>query len=178
MAYQFHYIFCATPFGCEAELKAFQETMAEFNREEAMPKGILFASLVIVPALADKRPYQGSVTENIRMCRYYVQVLEDGWGPPQRDYERDWALARRCAADPELPMREAVVFFKAPLLPHKVDPSIAELKQSLLTDGSPHFQFDTLPRFREELRATLTRWLGGVFEESTSEQVTASVPCP
>ncbi len=178
MAYQFHYIFCATPFDCEAELKAFQETMAEFNREEAMPKGILFASLVIVPTLADKRPYQGSVNENIRMSRYYVQMLEDGWGPPQRDYERDWALARRCAADPELPMREAVVFFKAPLLPHKVDPSIAELKQSLLTDGSPYFQFDTLARFREELRAMLTRWLGSVFEESAAEQVTASVPCP
>jgi hypothetical protein len=171
MSYTFHYVFCATPFDGADELKAFQKVMAEFNAGQAMPKGFLFASLVIVPAMEDKRPYQGAVNHNIRMCRYYVQVIEDSWGPPQRDYERDWALAHRCIADPELPMREAVMLFKAPLLPHKVDPAVVDLQQRLLAGGGSHAVFGNLEQFQSALRALLTRWLDSVLAEADPELV-------
>jgi hypothetical protein len=178
MSYTFVYIFCATPFGCADEFQAFQDTLGEFNSDEAMPKGFLFTSLAIVPALADKRPYQDAINYNLRMCRYYVQVIEDSWGPPQRDYEGDWAFVERCIADPELPMREAAILFKAPLLPHKVDPAIVELKQRLLAGSatthagaqagdSPHNAraFDNLEQFRAALRGLFSGWLDTVVAE-------------
>ena len=188
MSYTFVYIFCATPFGCADEFQAFQDTLGEFNSSEAMPRGFLFTSLVIVPALVDKRPYQDAINYNLRMCRYYVQVLEDSWGPPQRDYEGDWAFVQRCIADPELPMREAAILFKAPLLPHKVDPAIVELKQRLLVAQAsslrrqagdlPHIvpdklenqanlarAFDNLEQFRAALRGLLSDWLDSVVAE-------------
>jgi len=165
MSYTFCYVFCATPFDGAGELKAFQETLSDFNAAEAMPRGFLFTSLVIMPALADKRAFQGAVDDNIRMCRYYIQVLEDSWGPPQRDYERDWALVQRFIADPELPMRDAVILFRSPLLPHKVDPAIVELKQNLLSRGGPHASFDNLEQFKAILSPLFSRWLASIVAE-------------
>src|SRR5690348_4019000 len=129
MPYQMHRVFCATPGDLEEERQAFYEVMAELNQEEAMPRGILLVSLSIVPYVTDKRAFQGAVSENIRSCRYYVQVLEDTWGPPQKNFERDYALALRSVSDPELPMQDAAVFFKKPLLPHRVEPEVQQLKE-------------------------------------------------
>jgi hypothetical protein len=157
MSYQMHRVFCATPGDLEEERQAFYNVMAEFNSEEAMPRGILFVSVSIVPAMTDKRVFQGPVSENIRACRYYIQVLEDTWGPPQRNFERDYALARKCAADPDLPMQEVAVLFKKPLLPHQVEPGVLELKRQL---DAP--EFDTLQEYSLELRRVLSRWLAGV----------------
>src|SRR5690242_16237263 len=100
MAYQMYRVFCATPGDLEEERQAFYEVMAELNSDEAMPRGILFVSVSIVPYMSDKRAVQGAVSENIRACCFYVQVLEDTWGPPQKNFERDYALALKCARDP------------------------------------------------------------------------------
>jgi hypothetical protein len=161
-------VFFAVPSDGEEELRAFHQVLSSFNEEEAMPNGCLFASLEIAPALADKRPFQGSINENIRMSRYYLLVIEDSWGSPQRDFERDWAIAQRSLADPTLPMREAVLLFKAPLLPHKVDPAIVELKNSLLGDG-PHACFDQPQQLQNTLRALFSRWLASTLAESPME---------
>lgn len=168
MSYRFQYVFLATPFECEQELDVFHSVLAKFNEMEAMPKGYLYTPLTLVPALTDKRPFQGAISENIRMCRYYLQVIEDSWGPPQRDFERDWALAQRAIADPELPMREAVLLFKAPLLPHKMDPAIIELKEKSLK-STPHAAFETPAELRKILASMFSRWLVELLEEATME---------
>jgi len=170
MAYRLHYVLIAVPSDGEEELRAFHQALSSFNEQEAMPNGCLFASLEIAPALPDKRPIQGSINENIRMSRYYVQVIEDSWGPPQRDFERDWAIAQRSLADSSLPMREAVLLFKLPLLPHKVEPAIVELKNSLLGGPGPHACFDNPQQFQNILRTMLSRWLASTLAESPLEQ--------
>jgi hypothetical protein len=154
MAYQMHRVFCGTPGDLEEERQAFYEVMGELNQEEAMPRGILFVSVSMLPNAADKRAFQSAVSDNIRACRYYVMVLEDTWGPPENNYERDYALAQRCAADPELPMQDVAIIFKKPLLPQKVEPAIAALKSG---NGAP--EFETLGEFRGQLRAVLSAWL-------------------
>lgn len=173
MSYTFIYVFCATPFGCADEFQAFQDTVGEFNTAEAMPKGFLFTSLALVPSLADKRPYQDAINYNLRMCRYYMQVIEDSWGPPQRDFEGDWAFVQRCIADPGLPMREAAILFKSPLLPHKVDPAIVELKKRLLPGGGSSLAFDNLEQFRAALRGLFSGWLDSVISEHGAQAETA-----
>lgn len=155
MAYSMHRIFCATPGDLEQEREAFYKVMSEFNEHEAMPRGILLVSLSLVPGVVDKRPYQAVIGENIRTCRYYIQVLEDTWGPPQKNFERDYTLARQCESDPALPMQEVAVLFKKPLVPHQVEPSILELKQRV--DSGPDFA-DTA-EYKLRLRALLEKWL-------------------
>ena len=129
-----------------------------------MPRGHLLCPLFLT--MADKRPFQGAVNGNLRLCRYYFQVLEDSWGPPQRDLERDWVFAQRCLADPELPMRELVTFFKAPMLPHKVDPAIVEFRSQLMASGGPHREYGDLEQFREAVRPLLARWVQSVIDEA------------
>jgi hypothetical protein len=108
----------------------------------------------------DKRPYQAAVSENIRACRYYLQLLEDTWGPPEKNWERDHAIACKCAADPSLPMQEVAVLFKKPLLAHQVEPAVIELKRKLDADNSqPHAEFETLEEYKEQLHRLLAGWL-------------------
>lgn len=141
-----HRIFCATPGDLEEERLAFYKVMGEFNEAEAMPLGILFVSISIVPHMIDKRPYQAVVGENIRSCRHYIQVLEDTWGPPQRNFERDYALASQCVGDPSLPMHEVAVLFKKPLVPNQVEPAYrrdaAPQKGALTSAGSKNAMMD------------------------------------
>jgi hypothetical protein len=162
MSYRFHYVFFGAPSECTEEQQAFLDVMAEFNKEQAMPRGLLFCALTLMPNVYDKRAFQGAIFANLDMSRHFVLVLEDSWGPPARDFEKDWAYAQRCIANPELPMREAVILFKSPLLPHKVDPAIVELKQNLLSSGGPHATFDNVNEFRARLSALLSGWLATV----------------
>jgi len=154
MAYAMHRIFCATPGDLEMEREAFYKVMADFNANHAMPRGILFVSLSIVPGVADMRPYAAVVAENIRSCRYYIQVIEDGWGPPHRNFEREYAVAMQCKNDPAMPMQDVAVLFKKPLLPHHMDPSIVEWKQKL---NAP--DFENVGEYSSRVTALLAAWL-------------------
>jgi len=162
-----HRIFCATPGDVEEERMAFYKVMGKFNEAEAMPRGILLIALALPGATADKRPYQAAMAENVRSCRYYIQLLEETWGPPERNFERDYALALRSLEDPAMPMQDVAVMFKKPLVPHQMDPRIEELKQKLQNEGSrPLLEFDTIPEFERQLYGLLNTWLASLVPEA------------
>lgn len=155
-----HRIFCAPAGDLEPEREAFYKVVGDFNAAHAMPRNILFVAVALPFHSFDKRPYQAAIGENIRACRYYIQVLEDTWGPVEKNWEREYAIACQCAADPKLPMQEVAVLFKKPLLPHQVEPSVIELKKRLDADNSrPHAEFDTLEEYRQQLHRLLAGWL-------------------
>ena len=160
MSYTMHRIFCGAAGDLEEERQAFYKVMADFNTEQAMPRGILFVAVSLPDRTYDKRPFQAAVTENIRACRYYIQVLEDTWGPPEKNFERDHAIAVKCVTDPNLPMQEVAVLFKKPLLPGQVEPGVIELKRELATDNrQPHASFDSLEEYERRLHGLLSGWL-------------------
>ena len=160
MSYIMHRIFCAAAGDLEEERSAFYKVVGEFNAAHAMPRGVLFVSVALPMNTFDKRSFQAAVSENIRACRYYIQVLEDTWGPPEKNFERDHALAGKCVGDPNLPMQEVAVLFKKPLLPHQVEPGVIELKRKLEADNSqPHADFDGLEEYQRQLHHLLSGWL-------------------
>ena len=164
MPYVMHRVFCASPGDLEEERQAFYEVMADLNEKEAMPHGILFVSVSLPATTIDKRPYQAAISENVRACRYYIQLLEDTWGPPERNFERDYTLATKCIVDPALPMQDVAVLFKRPLVAHQVDPRVSEFRQELETKTSPcYHDFDDLDDFKTKLRAQLSEWLKTVI---------------
>src|SRR4051812_4325507 len=111
MAYTFHRIFCAAPLDVEVEREAFYEVMGVFNEQHAMPKGILFVSVSVPPAISSVAGFQNALEENIRSCRHYVQVLGETWGPAGRNFEASFELAAKCAVDPAMPMRELALLW-------------------------------------------------------------------
>jgi len=157
MPYQMHRIFCASPGDLEEERRAFYDLIGSLNEEDAMSRGLLLVPLSILPNAADKRLFQAAVSENIRSCSYYVQVLEDTWGGAEKNFERDYALALRCASDPDFPMQGVAVLFKKPLLPHRVEPEVADLKRRLQAP-----EFETPAEYRERLRGILSQWLAAI----------------
>lgn len=159
MSYTFHRIFCGTPGDLEAERDAFYEVMAEFNEHEAMPKGILFVSLSIVPLVVNMTVFQGTIDENIRSCRHYVQVLADTWGPPQRSFKRSFDLARQCAADPAMPMREVALLCKEMPSDHPVESGVLEARKEAEQGRLRSLTFSDPGSFRQQLRGLLAAWL-------------------
>jgi hypothetical protein len=66
----------------------------------------------VFTGIRDKRPLQYTVDENIRAVRHYVLILEEGWGPPERNFKHDYAVARECLDDPAQPMKSITVLTK------------------------------------------------------------------
>jgi hypothetical protein len=161
MAYTFHRIFCGAPLDVEPEREAFYEVMAHCNESEAMPKGILLVSLSVTPTVASVAAFQNAIDENIRTCRYYVQVLGESWGPSGRNFEPSFELAAKCAADPAMPMREVALLWKAENGGRPVDASVLDARQRSAEwlRVSPYFGMDS---FKEQLRALLTKWVAEI----------------
>lgn len=122
--YEFLRIFCATAPEQEPEREAFHRVLTELNESYAMDANILLVPLSLAPHMTDKRPFQSAVAWNIRQCSVYVQVFDGDWGPPERNFEADYALALQCAANPACPMQHVALIPSAP---------IEEFKRSLRT---------------------------------------------
>lgn len=146
-----HRIFCATPWELEAERGHFYEIVGKFNETVAMPANILFVP-VSLTNIRDKRPVQFVVDENIRDCRFYLLVLYEDWGPPERNFRNDYHLALQCAVDPALPMRSVAVLAKK------------QLCGAALAEGLPEPAafFSTAAEFEARVNDLLTSWLASI----------------
>jgi hypothetical protein len=142
-----HRIFCATPSHLADEGQVFHDVLGGFNEAEAMSRGILFVPVSAIYDVADGR-YMRIVCENIRACRYYVQVEE---GTTQ-DQGTAYRLAVACSADPSLPMGDVVVLSKTPS-PIKVEYTRAE--------------YNSLSDFKDRLNGLFSRWLPDVISHGT-----------
>ena len=145
---QMHRVFCATSFELEAERRAFEELLGEFNETSAMPRGVLFVPVFLV-RMRDKRPYQAEIDDNIRESRYYLLSVAGEWGPAERNFKSDYRLACRCREDAALPMRDVVVLQRR----FEDDPPPEP------TLPAPGAVFETVEQFGELSRGLLARWL-------------------
>lgn len=152
MSYLMHRVFYAATDHLEAECEAFYQVLGDFNEKEAMPHGILFVPVSLLPTMTDKRPFQAAIDDNIRSCRYYVLVLDSNWGSPQRSFTHDCELAIQCAANPALPMQEVVLLLKKSPAGIPGDlPDIEALK------------FSTLEEYKQHWRLMLDKWLRSIL---------------
>jgi hypothetical protein len=150
--WQMHRVFCATSFELEAERSAFHDLIGEFNESDAMPKGVLYVP-VSLARMRDKRVFQHEVDENIRSSRHYLLAVTEDWGPPERNFRKDFKLAEACSADPALPMREIAVLRRKPDgVP--LDPTLP----------AANGEFDSLDEYRVAVRKLLSNWFGSLLE--------------
>jgi hypothetical protein len=146
--YQFHRIFLATPWEMEGERRRFYDLAGAFNEAYAMRRRLLFTPVTIVN-IRDKRPYQYTIEENIRDSSAYIQLLQEGWGPVERNFENDYLMARRFAADPAVPMRRVSLI-------RKILPSDRPLEPGL---PAPQSEFASMEEFDRCIQAELSQLL-------------------
>ena len=147
-----HRIFCATAWELEGERLAFHDALGRINEAEAMPNGLLCVP-VSLPNIRDKRPYQYLLEENLRDSRYYILALTDGWGPPERNFQRDYQLALEHRANPALPMRDVALLVRHPA--GQPSAFAAELAGA----GHPSVAFADVGDFVQVVSRRLSQWL-------------------
>ena len=156
--FQIHRIFCATPWEMEAERRRFYDLIGHFNETVAMKSGVLFVPLTL-PNVADKRPLQYAMGQNIRDCRHYILLTAEDWGPPQRNFREEYREALRAIDDPASPMKSAAVLAKE------------------LADGEPRSEslpeaqatFSSLAEFDECVNGLLSGWLESLVSTERAE---------
>jgi len=151
--YQMHRVFCATAWEAEGERRAFYEILGRINETDGIPAGSLFIPVSLVN-IQDKRPYQYTVDDNIRQCRYYLLVPGDDWGPAARAFERDYRLALACASDSALPMQDTAI-----LLRNQSDGSASPFAAVLDAAGFRYTTFTTTQDFEAAVTILLKQWL-------------------
>jgi tetratricopeptide (TPR) repeat protein len=182
-------IFIATPGGLEDERKRFREAIEEINRIDAFERGIAFIPIgweLTSPGLG--RP-QEQINDEVRKCDYLVLVLHDRWGTPPSSNgkftsgtEEEYNVARECAADRDMPMRNIAVMFKGVDAARMADPGeqlkqVLSFRQRLEEERGLLFKtFDTASEFENHLRAMLLKWARE--EEGGSPAKTDAVPPP
>ena len=149
--YQMHRVFCATSWELEAERRAFEDVIGEVTEAEAMPRGVLLVPVTLLNT-RDKRPLQYVVDENIHDCSYYLLTLTDGWGPPERHFERDYRLALACRANAALPMSDTAFLWQ----------KSADGRAMPSGLPAPTAEFSTTDEFKTHVRALLSGWVAAI----------------
>ena len=144
--YTLHRVFCATPWEFELERRAFHDIVGEFNESEAMKHGLLYVPGSLAN-LRDKRPYEFVVDENVQACRHYILVMGTDWGPPERNFQRDYERALHYLDDPAKAMRDVVCL--ASTTPD------GELQEGM---PLPSGKFSNIEEFKQHVRHLLSTW--------------------
>ena len=181
-------VFIASPGGLEDERQVFRDTLNEYNEEAAVRRGVHFRPVGWEETLGGIGRPQSIINKEIESCDYFFTVLWNRWGsspnaPGDEGFssgvEEEYNLALGCVDDEELPMREVVVFFKAPADQQIADPGpeltrVLEFKTELEQSKQVLFRvYDSTSEFSRFLRRHLADW---VFEHEESHSDPALDP--
>src|SRR5262245_46837879 len=73
-------VFIASPGGLDGFRKTFNNTLAEYNRLEALPLGMLFEAVCWETTIDGHSRAQELINKELRTCDYVVFMLRDRWG--------------------------------------------------------------------------------------------------
>jgi hypothetical protein len=162
--FDMHRVYLSTPGDLDAEKQLCREVISETNEQSAMPSKILLVS-VGLPDEGAMEQYRSAVSENIRQCRYLVQVFQDDWGPKNLG-RKMFYLAYDGRHDESLPMREVVVFLKD--APRERDAEILAFRKELEDlDDVRVFHFATADALREQLREVTAAWVDDIRQQQS-----------
>lgn len=155
-----HRVYISAPGDLEAEREACRAVIGETNERLAMPSKVLLVS-VGLPQEGALDQYRAAVADNIRQCRYYIQIFQDDWGP--RNLSRKmFYLAYDGRSDGALPMQEVIVLLKA--APRETDPEILGFRKELAElSGVQVISFESIASMQEQLRPALAGWASNII---------------
>ena len=160
-------VFCATSWELEGERRSFYDVIGDVNEHESMKFGLLYVP-VSLNQVRDKRPIQYTVEENIRDARHYILAIDEDWGPKEMNFERDYRLAVKCAADPAMLMSQTRI-----LLRRLPDGSPAPFGKTLEAAGFSHIDFEGIEEFNQIVRGLLCGWIAADAPSQTAAQAPA-----
>lgn len=160
MAYQLIWVMARFAGSFAEERQALYDAAGEYNEAEAMRRDLLFSVVSCGSAISGKRE---AVDSNIRMCRYFLLVVEDSWDAPPASFRHDYELALKCKADPNLPLREIAVLFRQGHADQESDGTFAAFRRAVERSGSMRqIDFADASEFRTHVSALFSEWTAAV----------------
>jgi hypothetical protein len=154
-------VFVSTPGDLVREQDACRAAISEANEQDAMPKQILLVTVGLREE-AQIAGFRAAVSENVRMCTYFVQVFADDWGPDNL-HLKVFRLAAECRDDVSFPMREVIVFLKD--APHETDPVVLAFRKELEGRSDVRvLHFDKPARLQQQLQEVCGEWVKSIVE--------------
>lgn len=165
-------VFLASPGNLSDERQAFRETLHHYNEIHAQRRKAIFIPVGWEDTLGRLGRPQHIINQDIKSCDYFVLMLWDRWGTPPdttgkytSGIHEEFEVAKECCADPAMPMRDIVVFFKA-VDPGKLsDPGeqlrqVLQFKMNLELHKLLLFEtFDHMVYFKDRIAKHLDSWL-------------------
>ncbi len=162
-------VFIASPGGLDEFRENFNKTLAEYNRLEALPLGVMFEAVGWEVTIGGHTRAQEAINNELRTCDYAVFMLRDRWGSPpdagrkySSGFEEEWEIAQNML-DMKQMMNIAACFFSVPENQNK-DPGDQYKKvlafRKILVDGKKDFFkiFKDDHEFEAWLRGYLADW--------------------
>ena len=184
-------VFIASPSGLGAERVAVLDEINRYNEAEAMARGVLF-----VPA-GMKASFSAFGREQtgpqILESDYFILLLWDRWGSAagspagavsKSGTEAEYTVALECYRNPERPMSQLVMMFKA-VSPQQLSDAgpqldrIIEFRKEIEEQQNHHADsFDTTRRCRSLMRWHLATWVQEQESGAKSAEVTRAATPP
>lgn len=112
-------IFIASPGGLDDERHKFREVVNRYNELHAIRSGVLFVPVAWDQTLGGVGRPQEMINKDLMQCDYFILILSDRWGSKPAKAgkytsgtEEEYSIARDLYADPDVPMRQLILFFK------------------------------------------------------------------
>jgi hypothetical protein len=113
-------VFIASPGGLQKERRAFREILEEFNRSDALSRGLHFVPVGWEDTLETEGRPQELINRDLEKSDYCVFVLWDRWGSPPgpaggpftSGTEEEFRVAESAQVNPDLPLQQILIFFK------------------------------------------------------------------
>lgn len=168
-------VFIASPGGLDEERQAFRDTIRDYNEEmNAQRRDITFMAVGWEETLPGRGRPQSLINDDIIECDYFILLLWNRWGSPpdtpgkspySSGCEEEFELALKCLEDPNKPMRQVLIFFKAVDPEQMADPGkqlrpVLDFKRKLERERQHLFgTFDEIVAFQRDQRRHLARWV-------------------
>jgi len=166
-------VFIASPSGLEAERKLFVEVLDEYNKIEALHRGVMFQTVRWEDALARMGRPQHLINEELKECDYFLLLLHNRWGSSPGENkskatsgtEEEYNIAMECYKDKIFPMKQIAAVFKTIDNVQLADPGeqlqkVLEFKKKIEEEKKLLYAtFFSEDEFRRIIWKQLAQWL-------------------
>lgn len=114
-------VFIASPSGLQDERRAFAKEIEEYNKIEAIHRGVKFQAVGWEDTLPGMGRPQSIINTELKQCDYLVLILHDRWGSTPgynkknatSGTEEEYKTALDCYYDDNFPMKQIICLFKS-----------------------------------------------------------------
>jgi len=166
-------VFIASPSGLEDERRVFAREIEDYNKNEAVHRGVIFQAVGWEDTLPGIGRPQSIINRELKQCDYFILLLHDRWGSnPGKNKknansgtEEEYLIALDCLKNRKYPMIQLVCLFKSVPPSQLADPGpqlqkVIDFKRHIESEKKLLYSnFISIDEFKSLIWKNLAKWL-------------------